>query len=55
LAEVNRGLRLLAWRSSPPELTFCAAEITVVRARRLWPRSLFGDSLRDAEGAAPTA
>lgn len=36
-------LGLLAWLYLGGQLTVLAAELNVVRARRLWPRSLFGD------------
>jgi membrane protein len=48
-------LGLLAWLYLGAQLTVYAAEINVVRARRLWPRSLFSDSLLDADRRALTA
>ena len=42
-------LGLLAWLYIGAQLTIFAAEINVVKARRLWPRSFFADSLRDAD------
>ena len=48
-------LGLLAWLYIGAQLTIFAAEINVVKARRLWPRSFFADSLRDADRRALTA
>ncbi len=45
-------LGLLAWLYIGAQLTMFAAEINVVRARRLWPRSLFGPPLLDADRRA---
>jgi YihY family inner membrane protein len=45
-------LGLLAWLYLGAQLTIFAAEINVVRARRLWPRSLFGEPLLDADKRA---
>jgi YihY family inner membrane protein len=45
-------LGLLAWLYLGAQLTILAAEINVVRARRLWPRSLFGEPLLDADRRA---
>jgi len=42
-------LGLLAWLYIGAQLTIFAAGINVVKARRLWPRSFFADSLRDAD------
>jgi hypothetical protein len=36
-------------------VTLLAAEINVVRARRLWPRSFFSDPLLDADRRALSA
>ena len=36
-------------------MTLIAAEINVVRARRLWPRSFFSDPLLEADKRALTA
>lgn len=40
-------LGLLAWLYLGAQLTILAAEINVVRVRRLWPRSFFSDPPRD--------
>lgn len=48
-------LGLLAWLFLGAQLTMFAAEINVVRVRRLWPRSLFGPPLLDADRRALTA
>lgn len=48
-------LGLLAWLYLGAQLTIFAAEINVVKARRLWPRSLFSDALLDADRRALTA
>jgi YihY family inner membrane protein len=48
-------LGLLAWLYLGAQLTIFAAEINVVRARRLWPRSLFGEPLLDADRRALTS
>ena len=45
-------LGLVAWLYLGAQLTMFAAEINVVRARRLWPRSLFGDPVLDADRRA---
>jgi YihY family inner membrane protein len=42
-------LGLLAWLYLGGQVTLLAAEINVVRARRLWPRSLFSRPLTDAD------
>ena len=42
-------LGLLAWLYLGAQLTIFAAEINVVRARRLWPRSFFSDPLLEAD------
>src|ERR1700730_13356272 len=42
-------LGLLAWLYIGAQLTIFAAEVNVVRARRLWPRSLFGEPLGEAD------
>ncbi|HEY1834558.1 MAG TPA: YihY/virulence factor BrkB family protein [Solirubrobacteraceae bacterium] len=42
-------LGLLAWLYLGGQVTLLAAEVNVVRARRLWPRSFFGDELLDAD------
>jgi YihY family inner membrane protein len=47
-------LGLLAWLYLGGQLTIFAAEVNVVRARRLWPRSLFGEPLLDADRRALT-
>ncbi len=48
-------LGLLAWLYLGAQVTVLAAEINVVRARRLWPRSLFGDHLLEADRRALTS
>jgi uncharacterized BrkB/YihY/UPF0761 family membrane protein len=48
-------LGLLAWLYIGAQLTILATEINVVKARQLWPRSFFDDSLRDADRRALTA
>jgi YihY family inner membrane protein len=45
-------LGLLAWLYLGAQLTIYAAEVNVVLARRLWPRSLFGEPLLDADRRA---
>lgn len=45
-------LGLLAWLYLGGQLTLIAAEINVVRARRLWPRSFFSQPLLDADKRA---
>lgn len=40
---------LLTWLALQAQLTLFAAEVNVVRARRLWPRSLTQDPLADAD------
>jgi inner membrane protein YhjD len=47
-------LGLLAWLYLGAQVTLLAAEINVVRARRLWPRSFFSDPLLDADKRALT-
>jgi YihY family inner membrane protein len=48
-------LGLLAWLYLGAQLTIFAAEINVVKARRLWPRSLFSEPLLDADRRALTS
>jgi membrane protein len=48
-------LGLLAWLYIGAQLTIFAAEINVVRVRRLWPRSFFSDPLLDADRRALTS
>jgi YihY family inner membrane protein len=48
-------LGLLAWLYLGAQLTIFAAEINVVKVRRLWPRSFFADSLRAGDRRALTA
>jgi YihY family inner membrane protein len=48
-------LGLLAWLYLGGQLTLLAAEINVVRARRLWPRSFFSQPLLDADKRALTS
>lgn len=45
-------LGLLTWLYLGGEVTVLAAEVNVVRARRLWPRPFFSDSKQDS-GASP--
>jgi membrane protein len=45
-------LGLLTWLYLGAQVTLLAAEINVVRARRLWPRSFFSDPLLDADKRA---
>ncbi len=48
-------LGLIAWLYLGAQVTLIAAEINVVRARRLWPRSFFSDPLLDADRRALTS
>jgi YihY family inner membrane protein len=48
-------LGLLAWLYLGGQITLIAAEINVVRARRLWPRSFFSAPLLDADKRALTS
>jgi YihY family inner membrane protein len=48
-------LGLLTWLYLGGQVTLLAAEINVVRARRLWPRSFFSNPLLDADKRALTA
>ncbi len=48
-------LGLLAWLYLGGQVTLIAAEINVVRARRLWPRSFFSQPLLDADKRALTS
>jgi YihY family inner membrane protein len=48
-------LGLIAWLYLGAQVTLIAAEINVVRARRLWPRSFFSDPLLDADKRALTS
>jgi YihY family inner membrane protein len=48
-------LGLLAWLYLGAQVTVLSAEINVVRARRLWPRSLFSRPLLDADRRALTS
>lgn len=43
---------LLTWFHVVSQATLLAAEINVVRSRRLWPRSMFGDNLTEADDRA---
>jgi hypothetical protein len=45
-------LALLAWIYLVLQVTVYAAEVNVVRARRLWPRSLVQPPLTEADRAA---
>jgi YihY family inner membrane protein len=45
-------LGLLAWLYLGGQVTLIAAEINVVRARRLWPRSFFSEPLLEADKRA---
>jgi YihY family inner membrane protein len=48
-------LGLLAWLYLGGQVTLLAAEVNVVKARRLWPRSFFSDPLLDADRRALTS
>jgi YihY family inner membrane protein len=48
-------LGLLAWLYLGGQITLLAAEVNVVRARHLWPRSFFSDPLLPADKRALTA
>ena len=48
-------LGLLAWLYLGAQLTIFAAEINVVRLRKLWPRSFFSEPLLDADRRALTS
>lgn len=48
-------LGLLAWLYLGGQLTLFAAEVNVVKARRLWPRSFFADPLLEADRRALTS
>jgi membrane protein len=48
-------LGLLAWIYLGAQLTIFAAELNVVRVRRLWPRSFFSDPLLEADRRALTS
>ncbi len=48
-------LGLLAWLYLGAQLVIFAAEINVVRTRRLWPRSFFSEPLLDADRRALTS
>jgi inner membrane protein YhjD len=48
-------LGLLAWLYLGGQVTLLAAEVNVVRARRLWPRSFFADPLLEADRRALTS
>lgn len=48
-------LGLLAWLYLGAQLTIFAAEINVVRVRRLWPRSFFSEPLLEADRRALTS
>ena len=48
-------LGLLAWLYLGAQLTIFAAEVNVVRMRRLWPRSFFSEPLRDGDKRALTS
>ncbi|HTZ86441.1 MAG TPA: YihY/virulence factor BrkB family protein [Solirubrobacteraceae bacterium] len=48
-------LGLLAWLYLGAQLVIFAAEINVVKARRLWPRSFFSEPLLDADKRALTS
>jgi membrane protein len=47
-------LGLLAWLYIGAQLTMISAEVNVVKARRLWPRSFFSDPLLEADRRALT-
>ena len=48
-------LGLLAWLYLGAQLTIFAAEVNVVRVRKLWPRSFFSEPLLDADKRALTS
>lgn len=48
-------LGLLAWLYLGAQVTLAAAEVNVVKARRLWPRSFFSEPLLDADRRALTS
>jgi membrane protein len=48
-------LGLLTWLYLGGQVTLFAAEVNVVRARRLWPRSFFSETLLDADRRALTS
>ncbi|HTZ86514.1 MAG TPA: YihY/virulence factor BrkB family protein [Solirubrobacteraceae bacterium] len=48
-------LGLLAWLYLGAQLMLLAAEVNVVKARRLWPRSFFSEPLLDADRRALTS
>jgi membrane protein len=48
-------LGLLAWLYLGGQITLIAAEVNVVKAKRLWPRSFFSDPLLPADKRALTA
>jgi YihY family inner membrane protein len=48
-------LGLLAWLYLGAQVTLAAAEVNVVRARRLWPRSFLSQPLLDADRRALTS
>lgn len=48
-------LGLLAWLYLGAQLLLVAAEVNVVKVRRLWPRSFFSEPLLDADRRALTA
>jgi uncharacterized BrkB/YihY/UPF0761 family membrane protein len=48
-------LGLLAWLYLGAQLTILAAEVNVVRKRRLWPRSFFSAPLLEADKRAMTS
>ena len=47
-------LGLIAWLYIGAQLTIIAAEVNVVKARKLWPRSFFSEPLLDADRRALT-
>ncbi len=48
-------LGLLAWLYLGAQLVIFAAEINVVKSRKLWPRSFFSDPLLEADRRALTS
>ncbi len=48
-------LGMLAWLYLGAQVTLIAAEVNVVRTRRLWPRSFFSNPLLDADRRALTS
>jgi hypothetical protein len=49
----DQVLGLVSWLQLSAQLTLVAAELNVVRARRLWPRSIVQPPLVEADRRAP--